>query len=342
MNSKSRKFQCPLCGSSLAESRYYEIMGLWEERSRLENSLKDQLRSLKEEKRKLQDDKRQMKAEMEKLMKQKVNAAREEGRLKEKKRAERLSKMIEGKTQELQKANAKIKELEEQLKKGTTPQVEGLNLEEEIAKELQRTFPEDSIEHHGKNGDILHRVNYKRKQIGLILYECKKTAKFQNSYIDQTKNAVASRNATYGVLVTTASKKETAGFWVERDILVVHPYGAIFIAEVLRRSIIEVNSLKISHSEMEKRAKELMQYMKSDDFKNCVEDSIDRAEELRDSLVKEMKTHKRVWEDRFNHYKKIHHNVSCLEAVTSNIMNGIPAKQALKRPPLKQLPPPEL
>lgn len=61
---------------------------------------------------------------------------------------------------------------------------------------------------------------------------------------------MALRQATYGVLVTAAFKKDTAGFWVEKEILVVHPYGAIYIAKVLRKSIIEIYSLKISRSEM--------------------------------------------------------------------------------------------
>lgn len=40
--------------------------------------------------------------------------------------------MIQGKTEEIQNLNKKVKELQEQLKKGTTPQIEGLNLEERL------------------------------------------------------------------------------------------------------------------------------------------------------------------------------------------------------------------
>lgn len=283
--------------------------------------------------------------ERQKLLRERKKAVKEafkEGKEKEKARSDRLSKMIQAKTQDIQNLNRKIRELQEQLKKGTTPQVEGLNLEEELVKQLKKEFPEDKIEHHGKTGDIIHRVNFKNKPIGVILYECKKTTKFNPTFIDQTKKAMALRQTTYGVLVTTAFKKDTAGFWVEKDILIVHPYGAIYIAKVLRRSIIEIYSLKISRMEMEKRSKELMEYVKSEDFKNGVEDSIYRTRSLYEMLIKEIKSHKTIWDDRYVHYRTIHDNVSRLELVTSNILKGLPAKEALAQLRLKQLPPPEM
>jgi hypothetical protein len=275
-------------------------------------------------------------------LKEKVKNALEKGVKKEKARADMLSRMIQGKTNDIQQLNRKVKELQEQLKKGTTPQVEGLNLEEELVKELKTEFQEDKIEHHGKAGDIIQRVNFKNKQVGVILYECKKTSKFNHAFIEQTRKAVASRQATYGVLVTTVSKKETAGFWVENDILVVHPYGAVYIARVLRNSIIEIHSLKISRSEMEKRSKELMGYIKGDDFKTGVEDSIYRTRNLCEMLEKEVHSHKRMWKERYIHYQTIHDNINRLGFVTSNILRGTPAKEAITSLRPKQLPRPSL
>jgi len=338
----TKKFRCPLCGSLLTQDQYYKAIGVWEERTRLEKNLKEQLQNLQTEKQKLLLEKKTIKVQMEKQMKQAVKNALEKGREKEKARAEKLSKMIQGKTQEIQNLNGKIKELQEQLKKGTTPQVEGFNLEEELAKELKREFPEDRIEHHGKTGDILHQVFFKSKPIGMILYECKKTAKFNSAFIDQTKKAMAVRQAKYGVLVTTAFKKDTSGFWIEKDILIVHPFGAVYIAHVLRKSIIEIYSAQISQKEIERRSKELMTYIRSEDFKSAVEDSIYRTRNLYDMLLKERDGHLKIWRTRYDHYKTIYNNVSRVDACTSNIIiKGLSAKEALKHLILKQLPPPE-
>jgi len=341
MKATSKKFRCPLCGSLLTQTRYYEIIGVWEERQKLEKTLREQLQNLRNEKQKLLREKKEIKVQMEQQMKKAVKEALEKGKEKEKARADRLAKMIQGKTQDIQNLNKKIKELQEQLKRGTTPQVEGLNLEEELVKELKKEFPEDKIEHHGKTGDIIHHVNFKNKSVGVILYECKKTTKFNPDFVDQTKKAMALRQATYGVLVTTAFKKDTVGFWVEKDILIVHPYGAIYIAKVLRKSILEIYSLKISRLEMEKRSKELMEYIKSEDFKNSVEDSIYRTRSLYEMLKKEIKSHRGIWHDRYMHYRAIHDNISRLELVSSNILKGLPTKEAIAHLKLKQLPPPE-
>jgi len=341
MKGPLKKFRCPLCGSLLSQSRYYEIIGIWEERSKLERTLKEQLSELKKEKQKLLEEKNKIKIQMQKELKKAVQEAIKKGREKEKARAERLSKMIELKTQEIQRMNKKIKELQEQLKKGTTPQIEGLNLEEELIVQLKREFPQDKIFHLGKKGDIIHYIQFRNKQIGSILYECKKTNTFSNSFVAQIKKAMGERKATYGVLVTTASRKNTAGFWVEKDILIVHPYGAIYIAKVLRRSIIEIHSLKITKSEMERRTKELMEYIRSDDFKNTVEDTIYRTKTLYEMLKKEIKAHRKTWEDRYLHYKSIYNNTNRLELVTTSILKGVPKKEALAKLEVRQLEPPE-
>lgn len=341
MKRKAKKFNCPLCGSLLTQIRYYEIIGIWKEREKLEKSLNNELRNLKEERKILLQDQKTLKKKMQKEMRAKEKTAFERGKNKEKSRAVKLSKMIQNKTQKIREMNKKMKELEEQLKKGTTPQIEGLNLEDELVKQLRKEFPKDKIEHHGKVGDILHMVIFQKKQAGIILYECKKTSRFNNSFIDQTKKAVASRKASYGVLVTTAFKKKTAGFWVEKDILIVHPYGAIYIAKVLRNSIIEMKSLKIDATEMKKRSKELMTYIKNEDFKNSVKDSIYRTKSLYEMLKKEMKSHKGIWENRYKHYEAIHANVHRLGFVTASILRGLSAKQAIKHVKLEALPPPE-
>ncbi len=88
-------------------------------------------------------------------------------------------------------------------------------------------------------------------------------------------------------------------------------------------------------------AKELMEYIKGDDFKNSVKDSIYRTRSLYEMLIKERENHQKVWQNRYIHYRTIHDNVSRLELMTSSILKGLPTKEALASLKLKQLPPPE-
>jgi hypothetical protein len=328
---------CPLCGSVLSPEKYLAIVGVWQERQRLESSLKSEMQAIREERARLRQDRKTMQREKKLAVRDAAAKATE----KERKRADRLSAMIQGKSQQIQFLTRKVKELQEQLKNGTTPQVEGLNFERELVNDLKKNFPHDQVEHHGKSGDILELVSHKGKQIGSIVFECKLTGDFKGAYVVQTKKAIAERNATYGILVTLASKKGTAGFWVDNDVIVVHPFGAVHVAGVLRQSILDIHSTRISTQEADRRAAALMEYIKSDDFKNLVGDTIFRTVELYGLLKKELRTHRKIWKRRFDHYRQIHANSSGIKAWTAGILQGSTARHELK-PEEKLLPLPSL
>ena len=160
----------------------------------------------------------------------------------------------------------------------------------------------------------------KGKEIALIVYECKKTQKFDKSHITQIKNDVIKRNANYGVLVTIACDKKQSQFWVEKDILIVHPYGAPYIAEVLRKSLIQLYALKLSDKELSERAKKLLEYIKSNKFRNSVKDNITRAKELYEILNREIEYHKTCWEKRHEHYNAIAKQSKCIEDDSKQIV----------------------
>ena len=403
------KFKCPLCSSSLTESRYYEIVGVWEEKKKFEKELKQKIESVKKEQEKLIKEKEEIKkkfeiekktaiekaiktaeltaqknaqkellaikkANLEVLMKQKreylelrkkdleagkikekeflalkkekediikqkkkeileaTKKAHDEGVEKQKKRFEQVNKILEKKVSEISIKDKQIKELQEQLKKGSTPQLEGIILEVELVKELKNKFPHDKIEHHGKGGDIHHYVVCEGKEIALIVYECKKTQKFNKSYITQIKNDVIKNNANYGVLVTLACDKKQSQFWVEKDILIVHPFGAPYIAEVLRKSLIQLYSLKLSDKELGERAKKLLEYIKSNKFRNSVKDNIVRAKELYELLNKEVEYHKTLWEKRHEHYNAIAQQSKKIEEDSKQIVGEDLGEEDLEQP----------
>lgn len=368
-----KKYNCPLCNSILSESRYYEIVGVWEARKKIEDKLKKDLEIAEKTKEKILKEKKEMqeklvkekeeikknfqiqfekqkielikkaqeeakkllskdieklnkeKKEIEKKGKEEILKAQKEflekGKEYEKKRTDKLTESLKLKTEDWKKAMEQIKELKEQLKKGTTPQIEGLNFEEELVKELKLRFPIDKIERHGHMGDILHYVIFKNKEVGLIVYECKKTQSFQKNYVKQIKEDVAKRNASYGVLVTMASEKGKAGFWVDNDILIVHPYGTIYIAEILRKWLIEIDSLKLSKNEVNECAKKLLEYVKGNKFKNSVKDTIYRTRELNGMLKSEVITHNNIWKKRSEHYNRIYEDINSIDIDSSEILH---------------------
>lgn len=84
-----------------------------------------------------------------------------------------------------------------------------------------------------------------------------------------------------------------------------------------------------------------MEYVKSDDFKNLVSDTIFRTLELYGLLKKEFAGHKKMWKRRFDHYRQIYDNSAGIKVRTTAILNGGSPKHELKPQP-KLLPLPSL
>lgn len=95
------KFECPLCNSSLTETRYYEIVGVWEEKKKFEKELKQKIESVKKEQQKLVKEKEQIKKKFEIEKKTAIEKAIQTAKLSEKRNTQK--ELIA-----LKKANLKI------------------------------------------------------------------------------------------------------------------------------------------------------------------------------------------------------------------------------------------
>ncbi len=333
------KFECPVCNSPISESKYNQIVHLEESKQKFLEQQKKQLELLKVKEAKMakeseelkkkaekdkqlavlkakQEAKKEFKADVQKAMKEGL----EEGKRKQLKQSEEMNKKLTKSLSELEMTKKQVKILEEQIKKGTTPQIEGLELEHKLIEELKKNFPNDEILHFKNIGDVFQKIRHNNEELGSILYECKRTKKYDKNFVKQIKEDMATRNATYGVLLTYVFDKESSGFKVENDIIVVHPYGAVHLAEFLRKKLIELHSLKLSKQELSERSKKLWDYIKSDKFKNGMKDNIHRVRSLMDLLEKEKTAHERLWEIRDEHYKRIHDNTTSIEKDSSIIV----------------------
>jgi len=335
---KARSQPCPLCGSILTREKYLQIVGVWDDRKKLEAGLKNEIKKLNDERLQLKEDRQAMRREKALA----VKAAAANATAKERRRADKMSLSIQAKALKIQSLTRTVRELQEQLKKGTTPQVEGLNYERALVKDLEALFRGDIVKHTGKGGDILLCVHHKGREIGCILFECKLTGTFHRSYIVQTKKAIGQRNARYGVLVTLTGKKGTAGLWTDSDvsdIFMVHPFGACHLAGLLRQHILEQYLVRVSKPEADRRSAALMDYIKGDEFRNLIGDTIFRTQELYGMLLKERKSHHKMWNKEFDHYRHIYANSQGIRHRTGAILNGTTKVELLKSEP-KLLPAP--
>ena len=255
---------------------------------------------------------------------------------KQKAKTEKVEKMKEKILKERDEAIERAKQLEEMIKKGTTPQIEGFDFEQELANQLRERFPEDEIKSTGKKGDIIQTIQVENKNIGKIIYECKKTKEFQNKFIEQVQRDKVRAIADYGVIVTWSQKENKQGFWIENDIIVVHPYGVLDVATLLRETLVQMYTLKLSKQEFETKGKAILEFMQSEEFRARIQDSISKSEEAYKVLKKEVKTHVNTWKKRFKIYESIYRNTNVIQGTIRYIL--LHGKVPEKLPEAKEFP----
>ncbi len=212
-------------------------------------------------------------------------------------------------TQKLEQQSKKIKSLEEQIVKNQSAQMLGLLEEGVFLKRLKEEYPTDRFEHPGKGGDILHFVTDKDKEVGTIVYELKKVARFSGSHVEQALEARRQRNGDYGLLVTNARRgKNDTGFCVMKGIMVVHPSAALFLVDILRSHLIQISRLKLNAEERKQSVRAVIEYVQGPGFRNSITAVIQDANDLYNDLKGEVEQHVAKWKYRASKYDSIHKN----------------------------------
>ena len=320
--------------AELREKRKYEKQILQIKRD-LSKSAKAELNSkIKERELRLKLQLKQKEAKISQASQKKVDKLQKERDLTIK-RTDSLTKT----TVEQQK---KIEDLQNQLKKQTTPQVEGLLYEDKLLEALKNEFPDDKFQHTGKGGDIIQSVIYKNNPVGTIVYECKKVLKFSSSHITQAAKAKRQRAADFAILVTNATKKGYSGFTIEKGVIIIHPAGVLSIAKLLRERIIQIANLNISKAQKNKVIQEMVKYMESAQFKNSLENIIQIVKEEYEDLEKEVKEHCKRWVKKKDAYFNIYKEIVEVKQKTLDSITGekskprLPPKFTLSLPEVKE------
>jgi hypothetical protein len=249
---------------------------------------------------------------------------------------------MEIKDSRLREQADQIKELQRELRRETTPQIEGLLYEERLLKELRKRFPEDKFKHEGKGGDVLHWPIRNRHVAGLIVYECKRVRRYLPSYVEQAADSKEKRKADFAILVTNAMKKRTHGFFAERGVLVVHPSGVIHLASVLRGQTVRIAEMKLGQQQRNKAVKLTLEYLEGPEFANSMEGIMHQALTLYEDLKREVRNHVTEWRKRGAAYEKIYADASTVKSTTRAMLSGEPEYQTLVQtenlPPILELP----
>lgn len=348
-----KQFKCPVCGKPLSQSEYEKALGLWKqkqehikhleaEHQKLIRQQKLYEKKIKEADKKIIEERNRLKKEAQELLKKQKSELlnsfkkrfdteikkRVEAEVKQQKRQlqkqsnelrktqnkmKQLQESLRVYAEKNQKANEEIKRLKEQLEKGITPQIEGLLEEANLLKKLQELYPNDKFIHTGKGGDIIQIVIEQRKEIGKIVYECKKVKNFDKKFIEQAKDARKIREADFVILVTNAFPSKKQFYFVEKTVFVISPVSVEPITYTLRESLVRISLLKLSNEAKEKAVQQVYEYLSGSEYKNRMNEVSQQLLDLGKELKKEINVHKNIWLKRYNAYKNIYNDVNHID-----------------------------
>lgn len=364
----AKKRKCPVCGTPLSQAQFDKALGLWQDKQEHIKHLEDEQKKLKEQQRQvekkykdaekkfviekqnlrklstqqLQEQKSKLVKSFNQRIKTEVQQGIELGVKQQKKEFEKQTsefKKTQNKMKQLEsslklsankyeKANEEIKKLKEQMEKGITPQIEGLLEENILLAKLKELYPHDKFIHTGKGGDIIQIILEQKKEIGKIVYECKKVKKYDPKFIKQAKEARKIREADFVVLVTNAFPSKKQYYFVEKTVFVISPVSLEPITYTLRESLIRISILKLSNEAKEIAVQKIYNYLSSNDYNNRVNDVSNQLIDLAKDLKKEIDSHRRTWEKRYSIYGSIYNDVGIIDYKLKDLVrNKIDGKQ---------------
>ncbi len=301
-------------------------------------------RQLKEQRRHIEKSFQQkMKVEIKKgieegVEEQKKQFKKQESELrKTKNKMVQLENSLKVSAKKYDQASEEIKKLKEQIEKGITPQIEGLLEEDKLLAKLKELFPNDRFEHPGKGGDIIQFVIEQAKEIGRIVYECKKVKSFNKSHVEQAKEARRLREADFAILVTNAFPSKKQYYFVEQTVFVISPVSLEPITYTLRESLVKMALLKMSNEAKQKAVQKVYDYLSSSEYNNKMNDVANQLIDLAKDLKVEIKSHKDRWEKRYAIYSKLYNDVGLIDfKLKGLIQNQLDGKTKLLPPPKKE------
>jgi len=308
-------YKCPLCGSTLSENHYHRVVKL---QARKEKVQKGELVKVQREaaaakaaaalaRRRAEEARAKAKSDV-------VAAKKEAAAAERKKTAIRDKRLM-----------ARIRKLEEEkkmLQKGTSPQAIGLADEGVLVKKLEAEFPDDRIVHAGKGGDVLHYAVFEKEEVGCIVYECKHTDNIAADHVKQTALAKRMRQANYGILVTTGTRKGFSGLDQERGVFLVAQASVLTLARLCRDSLVTMAKQRLDTAQRAAAATRLMDYITSPVCKTPLEEAISQTERAQQNLGREIQQHVNDWKVRNELYSAVHHDVSHIQQNIARVLAG--------------------
>lgn len=210
-------------------------------------------------------------------------------------------------------------------------QLQGEVQELAIEDYIKTNIPSDHVKPIGKGakgGDTIQIVNSPNRQnCGSIYYESKRTKDFQPSWIEKFKEDIRMKNATIGVIVTSAMPKGMERFGVISGIWICSYNEFKILCFALREAIIMHSEAMVKlENRTEAVGTLLYDYITSNEFKMYVEAIVESCSQMRADLESERRSMEMLLKKREKQIQKLLLNTTHM----IGSLNGISANKIVK------------
>lgn len=211
------------------------------------------------------------------------------------------TRLLSQKDQQIEGLTKKIKELNEKATQAL-PQTLGEASEHTLETALKGAFPQDIVSPVpvGKRGaDLLQKVRDSSGRVrGSILWECKNTKRWNDSWIKKLKDDRLRTQADLAVLATRALPPNIEQFDNLDGVWVVRHQVAVNLARVLRLSLLEIADYKSAITDKGDKMEALYKYFATPQFKQRVVPALEAICSMRTTLQRERDAYQALWSQR--------------------------------------------
>ena len=290
--------------------------------------------AIRKEREALELDKRAAELQLQRRLDEERQAIRE-ATLREEHERTQLS--VAAKDKVIDDMRKKIDELQrkgQQADSWLTGEVQELALEFELRGE----FPRDSIEAVGPGragADALQTVlGANTSACGTILWESKRTARWDNSWLAKVREDRRNANASFCVIVSAVLPKGTSGFDYIEDVWVCSFSLAIPLAKVLRQTIIQNSYFQQAGQDRNTKADRMYDYAIGQDLIQRISGIVDGYRGLCSEFDREKRATTAAWAKRQKFHDMLLNGASGLYGDVSGIAgNSLPKIEGLEYQP---------
>jgi len=182
---------------------------------------------------------------------------------------------------------------------------------ENILRDIFRLDVIESVPKGIKGADVIHRVqNNIGQEVGIIVYESKRTKTFNNDWLCKLKEDGGRVNADIFILVTDALPEDIEKIGQKEGVWICTFTEVKGLALVLRDSIIRVSEAYSSQTNKGEKMQMLYDYLTGNEFSLQFRLIIETFDELQKGYLDERKKMEKIWKEREKQLQKIVLNTS--------------------------------